>query len=114
VTHVRSSDIYSGKRFGFEPGNGGIVCSGDRSKKQGCSSDKPFYFSIALPEGNYKVRIAFGDKDQATSTTVKAELRRLMLEKVETKKGEFTSSTFIVNVRIPLIVNRKRSKAERP
>ena len=38
---------------------------------------------------------------QATETTVKAELRRLMLEKVETPKGKFRTETFIVNVRNP-------------
>ena len=43
--------------------------------------------------------MTFGDKSDATTTTVKAELRRLMLEKVETAKGKFATESFIVNVR---------------
>lgn len=66
-----------------------------------CSSEKPFYFSVAVPEGNYKVTVTFGDIFGSTDTTVKAELRRLMLEKVETTNGKFATKTFIVNVRNP-------------
>src|SRR5262249_53583763 len=36
-------------------------------------------------------------------TTVKAELRRLMLERVETKPGKFVTRMFTVNVRTPQI-----------
>src|SRR5262249_10253624 len=62
-------------------------------------SKKPFYFSAAVPEGNYKVTVTFGDKTEATQTIVKAELRRLMLEGVETKAGQFLTESFVVNVR---------------
>ena len=47
--------------------------------------------------------ITFGDRNNATATTVKAELRRLMLEKVETSKGKLATESFIVNVRTPQI-----------
>jgi len=69
-----------------------------------CTSDKPFYFSVALPEGNYNVTVTFGDAKNETATTVKAELRRLMLEKVETAPARFVSRTFTVNIRTPQIV----------
>ena len=65
------------------------------------TSEKPFYFSAALPEGNYRVTITFGATSMATDTTVKAELRRLMLEKITTAKGKFITQSFIVNVRTP-------------
>ncbi len=103
MIRVRGSDTYSREKgFGFEAGNRDIVCPGDRSTKRACSSAKPFYFSVALPEGNYRASITFGDRD-ATSTTVKAELRRLMLERVDTRPGEFDTRTFVVNVRTPVI-----------
>src|SRR5207253_156454 len=38
-----------------------------------------------------------------TTTTVKAELRRLMLEEVHTTPGKFATRTFTVNVRVPQI-----------
>jgi lysophospholipase L1-like esterase len=68
-----------------------------------CTSDKPFYFSVALPEGNYNVTVTLGDKTEATNTTDKAESRRLMLEKVVTEPGKFATRTFTVNVRTPKI-----------
>jgi len=104
-TQIQSSDAYdNSKGYGFETGadvncfkNGGKLSTGF------CSSDKPFYFSAKVPEGNYKVTVTFGDKNDATKTTVKAELRRLMVEKVETQKGKFATESFIVNIRTPQI-----------
>lgn len=60
---------------------------------------KPFYFSVKVPEGNYKVTIKLGDKLRATRATVKAESRRLMLENVQTAAGQFMTKTFIVNIK---------------
>ena len=104
-TQVSQTDSYSKENgYGFEEG-AAVTCI-DRNDKNllqsgFCTSDKPFYFSVAVPEGNYKVTITFGDKREDTATTVKAELRRLMIEKVETKKGKFTTQSFIVNLRNP-------------
>ena len=100
---VQATDVYAKEKgYGFEP-NADVKCSdkGGKTSAGFCSSDKPFYFSAAVPEGNYKVTVTFGDKSDATTTTVKAELRRLMLEKVETQKGKFATESFIVNVRTP-------------
>jgi hypothetical protein len=44
-----------------------------------------------------------GDAEGTSSTSVKAECRRLMLEKVETEKGKFVTKNFTVNVRYPEI-----------
>jgi lysophospholipase L1-like esterase len=68
-----------------------------------CTSDQPFFFSVALPEGNYNVTVTFGDQQAETTTTVKAELRRLMLEEVHSAPGEFERRSFSVNVRNPQI-----------
>ena len=51
--------------------------------------DGPFTYSVAVPEGNWKVTVVLGAKKQAGSTVVRAESSRLMLEAVPTKKGEF-------------------------
>ena len=101
TTRVGASDIYSVDRgYGFEAGTA-ITCSGTR--RPSCSSTKPFYFSVKLPEGNYRVSISFGNEQNASSTTVKAELRRLMIEKVDTPPGKFITKEFVVNVRTPQI-----------
>jgi lysophospholipase L1-like esterase len=90
---------YSKSRgYGFELGDGAIM-----NMDSAVTSYKPFYFSVALPEGNYNVTITFGDTKDETETTVKAELRRLMLESVETAYGKFETRTFTVNVRAPQI-----------
>jgi lysophospholipase L1-like esterase len=64
-----------------------------------CTSDQPFFFSVALPEGNYDVSITLGDLTGETHTTVKAESRRLMVEQAKTAAGKFISRTFTVNIR---------------
>lgn len=104
-TQVQSNDVYAAEKgYGFETGaNVNCADKGGKLSTGFCTSDKPFYFSAKVPEGNYKVTIIFGDKTSATATTVKAELRRLMLEKVETAKGKFATESFIVNIRIPQI-----------
>ena len=68
-----------------------------------CTSDKPFFFSISLPEGNYTVTVTLGDPTGESATTIKAELRRLMLENVHTVRGKFETRTFTINIRTPKI-----------
>jgi len=63
----------------------------------------PFYFSVDLPEGNYQVTLTLGDDKVPATTTVKAELRRLMLENVQTAAGQTVTRSFTVNVRTPAI-----------
>src|SRR2546423_1261399 len=106
-TQVLPTTIYSKELgYGFEPGVAfSCVERGGKDALRGdfCTSDKPFYFSVALPEGNYNVTLTFGDAANETTTTVKAELRRLMLEKIHTAPGKFEVRTFTVNVRVPQI-----------
>jgi len=94
--------------YGFEPGSEIIAIdrhTEDELKSDFCTSSEPFYFSVKLPEGNYKVTMTFGDQNVETTTTLKAELRRLMLEKIETQKKEYKTKTIIVNIRTPRISN---------
>ena len=70
-----------------------------------CTGAKPFFFSVALPEGNYDVTVILGDLKGESCTTVKAESRRLMLEKVQTEPGTFATRTFTVNIRTPKIAS---------
>ena len=97
------TNLYSDSTgYGFEPG--AYVISGN-----GClTSTNPFYFSVKLPEGNYRVTVTLGDKTAASTTTVKAELRRLMLYHIQTPRGKFVKRTFIVNLRQPEIPDGSR------
>jgi len=60
---------------------------------------KPFFFSVDLPEGNYRIEVTLGYKNSATCTTVKSESRRLMLQNIKTIKGKYITRSFIVNLR---------------
>lgn len=59
----------------------------------------PFYFSVKVPDGNYRVTLVVGCKRRAADTWVRAENRRLMLQSVKTKKGELRTVSFVVNKR---------------
>lgn len=63
------------------------------------NSVSPWYFSVAVPDGNYKVSIQIGSKKKAGVTTVRAESRRLFINNLATKKGEIVEQSFIVNKR---------------
>ncbi len=95
---VSANDTYSREKgFGFEP-DANVICSSGT-----CSSEKPFYFSAKVPEGNYRITVRFGHSQFATSPVVKAELRRLMLGGITTQPGKFVTRSFTVNVRTPQI-----------
>lgn len=71
-------------------------------------SNEPFYFSVKVPDGNYKVKVVLGSKKKAGNTTVRAEGRRLMVENIDTKKGKTETFEFVVNKRSPKIDDTKR------
>jgi lysophospholipase L1-like esterase len=106
-TQIKSETIYSREQgYGFEPGVK-VACIerhiNDPLRSDFCTSDQPFFFSVTLPEGNYNVTVTLGDSEEESRTTIKAELRRLMLETVELKRGQFARRTFTVNIRTPAI-----------
>lgn len=75
-----------------------------------CTSNKPFVFAVDLPEGNYNITVTLGDKEGESIATIKAESRRLMLEKVYTAPGEFKTRMFTTNVRYNRINNNEEVK----
>jgi alpha-L-fucosidase len=92
------------KELGYGFLGDAVISTDDRRGKDAlttdfCTSDKPFYFTVDVPEGNYRVTVTLGDQNEATDTVIKAESRRLMVEKVQTRPGEFARPTFTVNVR---------------
>lgn len=97
-SHIYSDEIGYGFDFNTMPdfidrNTGGAL------KRDFVISEKPFYFSVKVPEGNYKISITLGDLKGKSITTVKAESRRLMLENIETKHGEIRKESFVVNVK---------------
>ena len=62
-------------------------------------SVSPFYFSVKVPDGNYRVSVRLGNKKREGETTVRAESRRMIIEKCVTKKGEYRDFSFVINKR---------------
>jgi lysophospholipase L1-like esterase len=104
--------------YGFDQGSivesvdrGGNALTGDF-----ITGNKPFYFSVKLPDGNYDVKLLLGDTKGVSATTVRTECRRLMLENIRTKKGLISTQAFTVHVKDSLIrkemgaVNKVRLK----
>lgn len=97
-TMVTPTDLYSSKSgYGFEPGAHVVAA------KNLVRSARPFYFSVKLPQGTYAVTAQFDNPDGDSVPTVKAEQRRLMLEKVQIPKGGQITRIFLVNIRTPYI-----------
>lgn len=67
------------------------------------SIEKPVYFSVKLPEGNYQVEVVLGSAQKDLKTTIKAESRRLMVNEFIVAKGKSAVQVFNVNVRNPKI-----------
>ncbi|MCY0970513.1 rhamnogalacturonan acetylesterase [Chryseobacterium wangxinyae] len=81
--------------------NGGNALTGDF-----IISEKPFYFSVAIPEGNYNITLNLGDSKGSSETTVRVENRRLMLNDIKTKKGEIVQKQITVYVKDSIIRNQ--------
>src|SRR5437763_1717944 len=104
-TPVKADAAYSQEAgYGFDLGT--------RPKAEGelVTSDKPFFFSVKVPEGNYSVTVTLGSSADESNTTVKAETRRLMLEAVRVPAGKVERRTFTVNVHTPAISGGERVK----
>ncbi|MBP5770186.1 MAG: rhamnogalacturonan acetylesterase [Bacteroidaceae bacterium] len=95
--------LYSeGQGYGYD------ICAAPQKNSQ-----TPFYFSVRVPDGNYRVRVTLGSRRRASQTMVRAESRRLMVEEVKLKKGATATITFLVNKRSPRI-NDGQSVALKP
>ena len=71
---------------------------------------EPFYFSVRVPDGNYRVRVVLGGV-KGGNTTVRAEGRRLMMDNIVTPRKKDTQTVeFVVNKRSTLIEGDKRVK----
>lgn len=70
--------------------------------------DTPYFFSVALPDGNYRVTVTMGSDRYAAETTVRGESRRLFVENLPTRKGEKITKSFIVNKRDSIISDKEK------
>jgi lysophospholipase L1-like esterase len=107
--------ITPGSKFTYQTGYGFDQNSSLESIDRGgnsltgdfITSNKPFYFSVKLPDGNYDVKLLLGDAKGTSATTIRTECRRLMLENIRTSKGKISTQNFTVHVKDSLIRDDK-------
>lgn len=115
---VGPKSIYSASTgYGFDFGTEPVAT--DRRGKDPLTSgfvtsDKPFFFSVKLPEGNYDIKIIAGDLIEQSLTTVRVESRRLLFEKIKTEPSNFQTLTATVNIRIPSINGTNEEVKRKP
>ena len=103
-TQLTAATRYAATAGGAKPAFGfDLVDSPAHIESGACAGDKPFFLSVALPEGNYRVTLTLGSP-QASTTTVRAESRRLMVEPRHLAAGAAEKVVFHVNVRTDNIV----------
>ncbi len=110
--------ITATSKFDKKIGYGFMDISGLKSVDRGgnaltgdfITSDKPFYFSVIIPEGNYDIQLNLGDTKGTSETTVRVENRRLMLNDVKTKQGEIIEKQVTVHVKDSIIRNQNGEK----
>ncbi len=110
---VMPNDVYDqNKGYGFLKGaklKAGGNANASKSADNYLTSDKPFFFSVNLPEGNYNVKIVYGDKAGTSAQTFRAECRRMMVAQANTANGQVRSAMFTVNIHSPEIANTTTS-----
>ncbi|SHG45230.1 Lysophospholipase L1 [Flavobacterium fluvii] len=74
------------------------------------TSDKPFYFSVKLPEGNYRVKVTLGDDSAVSETVIRAENRRMMVNRLQTENGKHKVVEFTLHIRDSIIRGGKYKK----
>ena len=101
---VQPTDRYTNSTdYGFD-----YIASPERLDRQ-----TPFYFSVRVPDGNYRVTVTLGSSKRAAVTTVRAESRRLFVENLATRKGELRREMFVVHKHSPQI-DAQRSMRLKP
>ena len=109
-SHLSAASVYSAptSTFGFDFGTVPDAFIGGS-----CSNTKPFYFSVMVPDGNYQVTLELGGP-RASTTTVRAESRRLFVKQMNVAAGQSRRVVFIVNVRTPNIFPPGKSNSTGP
>ena len=54
------------------------------------AENRPFSYTVQVPDGNYRVTVTLGSRRRAAQTVVRAESRRHYFDAISTKKGRTT------------------------
>ncbi len=96
ATALTATTLFAPTKAGWDLNTVPTVANGICS----ASAADPFFFSIPVPPGNYRVTMNLGGK-QASTITVRAEARRLYIQTLPIAAGKTVTRSIDVNVRIP-------------
>jgi lysophospholipase L1-like esterase len=107
-TPVQADEVYSiekGHGFDFGSKPTGQSRGGADPFKDGfvTTAESPLFFSVKVPEGNYRITVTLGDAQGESHTTIRTEAGHLMAADITTAPGQFAIRTFYANVRRPQI-----------
>lgn len=109
ATARKAEHSLAGSRYAQEHSEFGFDLAASPEIADGtCTADAPFFVSVAEPDGDYRVTVVLGGGQEASTTSVKAEARRLMLWNVATRSGQTIERTFVVHVRTPVVSGGER------
>lgn len=104
-TSVTADTVYSAERgYGFDLGSKpvDVARSGDPlTDGFVTTAESPLFFSVKVPEGNYRITVTLGDATGESHTTIRAEAGHLLAADISTASGKFTTRTFYASVRRP-------------
>lgn len=110
---IDNNSLYSDQTnygFDFSTKPQSVKFGKDPLKGDACMSDNGFYFSVNVPEGDYRVKALIGNGNTDSKTTVRGESRRLFFDNICTKKGELREIVFTTNVRYSSIDSTEKVK----
>jgi lysophospholipase L1-like esterase len=105
ITPASKFDYKTG--YGFDQNSvvESVDRGGDLLKGDFITSNRPFFFSVMLPDGNYDVKLLLGDSKGTSATVLRTECRRLMRESIQTVNKEIRAVQFTVHVKDSFIRN---------
>lgn len=101
---VTPETLYTPERgYGYDFVGQQSTVNGQQSIHNSAEHHNSQYFSVDVPDGNYRVNVVVGNRRKAGVTTLRGESRRLFYERVATKRGEYKTCSFTINKRNTLI-----------
>lgn len=115
---VLPGTVYSPQR-GYGIDFGSAVTANTLAGKEALSDGylaaaTPFYFSVKLPEGDYDVKVMLGDDAGTSDAAIRAENRRMMVNRVTTGKGKHKTVSFTLHIRDSMIAGTARKVRLKP
>lgn len=105
-TSVSADTVYSSERgHGFDFGSKPVVVErgGSDAGSDGfvTTAESPFFFSVKVPEGNYRVTVTLGDPQGESNTTIRTEAAHIATAGIATAVGKLQTFTLYAAVRRP-------------